>query len=348
MRYVPTSCLRPGMILGKNLYSQDGVVLLAKDVQITKEYIDNIQKLLINGVYIEDSVSENIKIEHVISDELRIKAVKSIKHIYNNPKNITKTLEIVENIAKSVIGEILRNKSVMINMIDIKNYDDFLFSHCVNVAVLSSVIGIALNLEDSKLEKLVASAMLHDIGKVFIPKELLTKEELTEEEEKILKSHPEKGYRYIKTYHNSIAVTSYVGILQHHERFDGKGYPDGKKGEKISLFGRILCLCDIYDKLITERPHRKASLPSEAIEYIMAYNGSVFDPKLVKVFLKKVAPYPLGTIIQLSNGQKSIVVENNEDCSLRPIVRILDNQEIVNLTEDWNYRNVTIVSVNNY
>lgn len=348
MRYVPANCLRPGMILGKNLYSQDGAILLAKDVSLTNEYIENIKKLVINGVYIEDSISENIRIENVISDELRIGALKSIKQIYNNPQGITKSIDIVENIAKNMISEILRNKSVMVNMIDIKTFDDFLFGHCVNVAVLSAVIGIAINLDDSKLEKLAASAMLHDIGKVFLPKELLNKlDGFTEEEEKLIKSHPEKGYRYIKTYHNTIAVTSYVGILQHHERFDGKGYPDGKKGEKISLFGRIISLCDSYDKLISERPDRKAHLPSEAIEYIMAYNGSVFDPRLVKVFLRKVAPYPLGTIVKLSNGQEAIVIENNEECSTRPIIKILESKKVINLTEDWSSRNITIVQVKN-
>jgi HD-GYP domain-containing protein (c-di-GMP phosphodiesterase class II) len=338
------------MILGKNIYSQDGAVLLAKDVSITKEYIDNIKKLVINGAYIEDNISENISIQSVISDELRVKAVKSIRQLYNNPNTITKSIETVENISKNIISELMKSKSVMINMIDIKTFDDFMFSHSVNVAVLSAVIGIAMNLEESKLEKLVASAMLHDIGKVFISKDILYKiEKLTEEEEELIKSHPEKGYRYIKTHHsNSIAVTSYVGILQHHEHFDGTGYPDKKRGEKISLFGRMIGLCDAYDNLISERPDRQAYSPSDAIEYIMAHNGSIFDPKLVRVFLRKVAPYPVGTVLKLSNGKKAIVMENNEECSTRPVVRLLEGGSMLNLTHDWNCRNITIVGVENY
>lgn len=349
MRYVPTGCLRPGMILGKSIYSQDGAVLLAKDVSLTKEYIDNIKKLVINGAYIEDNISENIVIENVISDELRVKAVKSIRQIYNNPNSITKNIDTVENVAKNMINELMRNKSIMINMIDIKTFDDFMFSHSVSVAVLSAVIGIAMNLDEGKLEKLVASAMLHDIGKVFIPKEIMHKTgELTKEEYEIIKSHPEDGYRYIKTHHsNSIAVTSYVGILQHHEHFDGTGYPDRKKGEKISQFGRIICLCDAYDNLISERPDRPAYIPSDAIEYIMAHNGSIFDPRLVKVFLRKVAPYPVGTVVKLSNGKMAIVMENNEECSTRPIVRLIESGSTLNLTHDWNCKNITIVGVEN-
>lgn len=347
MRYVPTGCLRSGMILGKNIYSQDGAVLLAKDVSLTKEYIENIKKLVINGAYIEDNISENIVIENVISDELRVKAVKSIKQIYNNPNSITKNIDTVENVAKNIIAELMKNKSVMINMIDIKTFDDFMFSHSVSVAVLSAVMGIAMNLDEGKLEKLVASAMLHDIGKVFISKDILYKSgKISKEEDEVIKSHPEKGYRYIKTHHNnSVAVTSYVGILQHHEHFDGTGYPDKKKGDKISLFGRVICLCDAYDNLISERPDKAAYIPSDAIEYIMAHNGSIFDPKLVKVFLRKIAPYPLGTVVKLSNGQKAIVMENNEECSTRPVVKLLESGNTLNLTHDWNCRNITIVGV---
>lgn len=220
-----------------------------------------------------------------------------------------------------------------------------MYSHSVNVGVLAGVMGIALNLDNIKLEKLITSALLHDIGKVFIPKHIMNKtENLIDNEKKTVQSHAEKGYRYIKQFYN-IPVTAYVGILQHHERYDGKGYPDGKKGESISIFGRIICICDAYDNLISETPTKKAYLPSDAIEYIMAYNGTIFDPKLVKVFLRKVAPYPLGTVVMLSNEQKAIVIENNEMCSTRPTVKILESEKVFNLTEDWNLRNITIVGV---
>lgn len=345
MRYVPTFCLHEGMKIGKNIYSSDGVVLLAKDVRLTNEYMKGLVKMGINGVYIEDTISHDIEIKNVISDELRIQAVKSMKELYNNHSNVNRTVATVEYLAKSIMLEILENKNVMINMIDIKTFDDCIYSHSVNVAVLCSVIGIALNLDRKKIEKLVASALLHDIGKVFIPKDILSKtEELTEAEITLVASHTETGYRYIKQYYN-IPVTTYVGILQHHERFDGKGYPDGKKGEDISEFGRIISICNVYDNLITEKTNRKAYIPSDAIEYIMANNGQIFDPKLVKIFLKRVAPYPLGSILKLSNGEQVIVIENNEECSIRPKVRNVENNKIYDLTYDSSLKNITIIGV---
>lgn len=347
MRYVPIFCLQEGMQIGRNIYSNDGTVLLAKDVRLTDEYIKGLGKLGISGVYIEDTLSHDIQIKSVISDELRIQAVKSIKGIYNSPDNVSYTINTVENLARNIIYEILNNKNIMVNMIDIKTFDDYIYSHSVNVAVLSSVVGIAMHLENSKVEKLTASALLHDLGKVFISKDVLNKVgNFTPEEERIYKTHPEKGYRYIKQYYN-IAVTTYVGILQHHERFDGKGYPDGKKGEEISRFGRILSVCDAYDNLVTEIPNRKAYLPSDAIEYIMANNGQIFDPKVVKLFLRRVAPYPLGTILKLSNGKRVIVIDNNEECTSRPKVRDLEDNSEFDLTYDKNFSNVTIVGVEN-
>jgi HD-GYP domain-containing protein (c-di-GMP phosphodiesterase class II) len=346
MRYIPTFCLREGMKLGKNIYSSEGIVLLASDVILTDEYIQSLVKIGINGVYIEDDLSYDIHIKNVISDELRVQAVKSMREIYNTPGDVSRTLNTVEYLAKSIMLEILNSKSVMVNMIDIKTFDDYMYSHSVNVAVLSSVIGMALHLDLKRIERLTTSALLHDIGKVFIPKDILDKEKVSEDELNLIRSHSEKGYRYIKQ-HYSIPVTTYVGILQHHERFDGTGYPDGKKGEDISKFARIICLCDAYDNLIAERPNKKAYIPSDAIEYIMANNGQIFDPKLVKTFLKKVAPYPLGTVLKLSNGESAIVIENNADCSIRPKVRNIENDNVYDLTNDWNMRNVTIVSVQN-
>lgn len=346
MRYIPTFCLREGMKLGKNIYSSEGVVLLANDVILTDEYIQSLVKVCINGAYIEDDLSHDIHIKNVISDELRVQAVKSMKAIYNAPGDVSRTLNTVEYLAKSIMLEILNSKSVMVNMIDIKTFDDYMYSHSVNVAVLSSVIGMALHLDLKKIERLTTAALLHDIGKVFIPKDILNKEKISEDELNLIKSHSEKGYRYIKQHYN-VPVTAYVGILQHHERFDGKGYPDGKKGEDISSFARIISICDAYDNLIGERPNKKAYIPSEAIEYIMANNGQIFDPRLVKIFLRKVAPYPLGTVLKLSNGESVIVIENNEDCSIRPKVRNIENDNVYDLTNDWNMRNVTIVSVEN-
>jgi len=213
-------------------------------------------------------------------------------------------------------------------MVDLKVFDDYTYYHSVNVAVLSIVLGTALGLDKTELCNLGFGALLHDIGKVFIDKNILNKRgPLTDDEFTLMKKHPSLGYDYlIKEFGGSLS--SQLGILDHHEKFRGDGYPNNIKGEDISLFGRIISIADVYDALVSDRPYRKALIPSEAIEYIMGATYTFFDPELVKVFITKIAPYPVGTCVKLSNGLIGIVTENFESYCLRPNVRVFQDGDL--------------------
>jgi len=137
-----------------------------------------------------------------------------------------------------------------------------------------------------------------------------------------MKKHSQLGYDYAKEKFR-LPTVSYAGIIDHHEKFNGSGYPSGKAGREISLFGRIITMADIYDALTSERPYRKAMSPSEAMEYILGGSESIFDPQVVGVFIRKIAPYPVGTTVKLSNGCTAIVLENYESVCLRPRVRVI-------------------------
>jgi HD-GYP domain-containing protein (c-di-GMP phosphodiesterase class II) len=336
MRFVATSCLREGMVLAKTLYGLSNQVLLTAGTVLTKLYISRISVLKYSGVYVEDQLSKDIKVLDFVSDELRQKAVRGVKHIFINStledsrkkavkvkKNFEETKEFVENI----VDEILDSKNLMVNMIDLKVFDEYTYYHSVSVTVLSIVLGVALRLSREELYKLGLAALLHDIGKIFVPLEVLNKAgKLTDEEFEIMKDHPASGYKYVKENYD-VPVTSYIGILQHHEKYDGKGYPDKRVGQNISLFGRIISICDVYDALTSDRPYRRGMLPSEAMEYIMGGSGTFFDPKLVNMFVKKVAPYPVGSCVLLSNNIEGIVVENYEDFCMRPKIKAYKQNE---------------------
>jgi HD-GYP domain-containing protein (c-di-GMP phosphodiesterase class II) len=193
--------------------------------------------------------------------------------------------------------------------------------------------------------------MLHDIGKVFIPKEILNKPgRLSDEEFEAIKSHSVKGHEYLKKFFDMPASSS-SGVLQHHERFNGSGYPAGIKGNKITPFGKIIAIADVYDALTSKRAYRDAIDPSEAIEYIMGGCGSLFDPALVDIFLKKIAPYPIGTCVSLSNGMTGLVSENYSDCCLRPKVKIIKHGNIevepyfIDLKSDMSTLNITVTGI---
>ncbi len=356
MRFVPTYCLREGMIVGKSIYNQNGSVIIARNTKIEKSYIDRIQKFGFVGIYIIDSCSHDIEIKNVIDENLRMKAVQSVKKTFvvsegkkEIPKECVKESKLL---IENIVDDILKNKNIMVNIIDLKSFDDYTYFHCTNVATLSIVMGATLGLSKSKLSELGFGALLHDIGKVFIKKEIINKEgKLTNEEYKIIQNHSRLGYNYLKR-NKDISTNAKYGVLQHHEKYNGTGYPNKIVGNKISLYGRIISIADVYDALTSDRPYRKALLPSEAIEYIMANGGSMFDTELIKVFVTKIAPYPVGMSVKLSNGMVGIVYKNYEDAIIRPKIRIIKNKLnkniepfMVDLRNDKEYISATIVEI---
>ncbi len=330
MRFVPTGCIREGMILGDDLYNNIGNLMLSKGEVITPEYVKSIAKLNYNGIYIDDDISKDIPIIDAISSKVRMESVTAIKttftHIEKGNRINARSIELTKSHIGQIVDELFDKKELMVNMIDIKVFDDYTYYHSVNVAVLSIMIGIALGLDRDDLCNLGFAAILHDIGKVFIDKELLNKPgTLTAVEYGTIKSHSLLGFDYLKKEY-TVPVESYIGILDHHEKYGGGGYPNGIKGERISFFGRIISIADVYDALTSDRPYRKALLPSEAMEYVMGSVVTSFDPDIVKVFVRKIAPYPVGTCVKLSNALVGIVVENYEDLCMRPKVRVFQDQ----------------------
>lgn len=358
MRLIPSSCLKEGMKVGKSLYGSKGELLLQQGAILKQNYINRIVEMGYSGLYVEDKETEDIEVVEAISHNLRMKTVQTIKNTFidveaGKPINQQKQKQISEMIT-NIIEEILENRNTVFNMVDLKSFDDYTYYHSVNVTVLSVTLGIGMGLGQQDLHKLGLGALLHDIGKIFIPKEILNKPgKLTNDEYEKIKEHAFLGYKYLKE-NFDIPITSYVSALQHHERYDGNGYPNKLKGKGISLFGRIMTVADVYDAMTSDRPYRKGLLPSEAVEHIMAGTGSMFDPEVVDVFLKKVAPYPVGTKIKLSDGRIGFVAENYIGFGLRPRVKIVqengclvEEYYYIDLKMDSSVLNVTIVEVVN-
>ena len=147
----------------------------------------------------------------------------------------------------------------------------------------------------------------------------------------------------------NLPKSSNIVALTHHEKYDGSGYPDGIKGNQIPLFGRILAVADVFDALVSDRPYRKALLPSDAVEYILGGSGNHFDSKIIKVFMEKISPYPVGSYVLLSNGEKGLVVKNRPKYGLRPKIKIINDSKVDNKSVYYDlsteYFDITIKSV---
>lgn len=332
MRLVPLQSIRANSYIGKTLYDIEGRVLLNSGAKITYSLIDKLRELNITSLYVIDDIS-NCEIENIVKPELRKKASELIKSTFNSVERLDSInvnsekddsyLRSIHILAEELLNSILSNEDILYYLVDIKNLDLNTYEHSINVALISLVVGISLNLDRDQLLNLCVGALLHDIGKAFIEKEIVTKESpLTYDEFELMKSHCEKGYYYLKDkdfLHNDSKIIT----LQHHERIDGLGYPKGLMRNQINKLSKIVAIADVYDTLTSEKYYAQSMCASDALEYIMSHADTIFDFEIVKVFSRVIVPFPCGTVVRLSNGDLGIVQETFPNFPLRPNVKIL-------------------------
>lgn len=330
MRKVPVEKLEQGMILARPVYDALGMLLLNTGIVLKREYINNLKKLNVPAVYITDEVIADVIVEDIIFDETRNKAKTLIKgmlqEIEGQPSQATQKLLFAKKKLGSVIDEIIEQlvgtSNIMVNLSDIRSTDEYTFAHSVNVAVLAVTTALSMGFPRPELQKIGVGAMLHDLGKIKVPLEILNKQgKLTPEEFSEIKKHPIYGYEMVKSKDIMDASSSMV-IYQHHERMNGKGYPEGSNGEGVHTFAKICAVVDVYDALVADRPYRKA-LPQYKAFDILEAGGEEFDNQVLSHFLRHIAAYPVGTYVELSNGVIGVVVHNSVGYPRCPNVRVL-------------------------
>ena len=350
--------LQEGMVLDRDVYLFDtktsNVAMLRAGGILTRDYIEKLAQLGIPGVYIEteEDVSESNLRSSYVKPELKKEALSSIQATFATFKHTTinniqvDSINETINVSKALVDAVISNSNIMLNIADLRMYDDYTYNHSLGVTILSIAIGLSLSLKRSELYDLALCGLLHDIGKMGVPIEIISKpSRLTAEEYNIVKVHPVLGAQFIlnhKIGNNKICS----GVLTHHERYDGTGYPNGLSGENIPLFGRIISVADVYDALTSARPYRNPSSAPEAIEYIMGGSGKIFDIKVVTAFLKRVSPYPVGSCVKLSNGKMAIVIRQNVINPLRPVVQLFEQvKKPLDLYDQRELQNVVISDI---
>ncbi|MGB8453439.1 MAG: HD-GYP domain-containing protein [Anaerocolumna sp.] len=341
MRFLTIDNVVPGSRLAKPLYGAQGAVLLRENFELTEAILARLRAHGYTGLYIEDEISEGIIINDVVDEGLRLKTAAQLESILNQNGNLSEMKPLISGIVDSIIA----SGDVEINMNHLWGHHEYTYLHCVNVGILAVSIGIKLNLTRDNLMYLGTAGILHDIGKKYVPIEVLDKQDkLSNEEFELIQKHPEMGFEILANALELNSVTK-VGVLQHHERFDGSGYPRGLKGSEITIFGRILAVADTYDAMTSDRAYRNAFSPSETVEYLMGAGNQLYDSSVIDVFIKCVTVYPVGTCIELSDGTQGIILQNYSDCVLRPIVRNIKSKEIIDLKNDLKYLNICISKI---
>lgn len=333
MRKLPLSSIRSGMTLGRDIYAEDQSLLLSGGRILSDREIQRINNFQYQAVFIVDDILAKLDLPDEYEDidsQVRQNAVITTKDIFalaEDKKSLDRhAIDNAKKAVNEIIGEVVHNQRLTYSMTDLRLFDDYTYYHSVNVTVISVILGAAMGLNQNKLMQLGLAGLMHDIGKIFVPKELIAKKgKLTDEEFEIVKAHSQAGYDYMQKT-QGFPTESNVGVRTHHERFNGSGYPDGLAGMDIPLFGRILMVADVFDALVSNRPYRKAMAASDAVEYIIGNSGQLFDPQVVAAFIGKIAPYPVGTHVSLSNGQRAVVIENRANFGLRPKVKVLNHE----------------------
>ncbi len=319
MRYVLINEIEPGMVTTGSLYDYYGEIIINSRTKLTKEDIDKINEYGYQGIYINDDLSSDIEVEDVIAPSLRAEGLSCVR---------SRDIDGCKKVAQRIVEQIVSKGEVSLDMTDLRTYDNFTYSHSVNVAVYSCVIGIGLHYDESQLKMLVTAALLHDLGKLSIPEDIINKPgRLTKEEYNLMRKHPVLSYELIQD-DPKIPQEVKEAILSHHENEDGTGYPNGTRGEEQSDFTKILHVADVYDALVSERPYKKPYSPYEAAEYMMGGCGILFNQRMVEALLDFVSLYPKGTGVTLSDGRAGIIVENSGFNNLRPIIRLLDGKTL--------------------
>ncbi|QNO13753.1 HD-GYP domain-containing protein [Alkalicella caledoniensis] len=325
MRLVPIVSVKEGYILGKSLYNENGQLLIAKNTGLTQSMISKIVSLGYNSVYIASQYTEN-EIDDIIKPKFVQKTMLLSKRIsgmiVSKKGNIHSSLGELSDIVDEIIDEILNSREIFLNLLNVSSYDDYTYKHCLNVMFLSISIGRTLGYTKGQLHDLAIGALFHDIGKLFVPKDILLKPSaLSNQEFELMKSHSRKGFDFLKEYTDLSAIIRIVS-LDHHEKWDGTGYPQGKKGDEIHPFGRIVAACDVFEALTANRPYRKEISLWEAREYILGGGGSFFDFQIVQAFAQTVNPFPVGSYVRLSDGREGMVKSSNKNFYTRPVVEI--------------------------
>lgn len=329
MRRIPVNALRPGMRVARPVYGSSGQVLLQRDVILTRRYVAHLKELGVPFLYIDDGLLDGYRVDDVISDETRISAITKVRNLVaavEKPNPVGHVIMRTKDMAHTVdtiIEELLAQQELMVNLIDIRLEDDYLFGHSVNVCVLSLVTGITAGLNKDQLVNLGVGAMLHDVGKGVIPRHILYKpSSLTNAEFEVVKKHTVEGYEILASLPHARDVA-----LEHHERYDGKGYPNGKKGDQIHTNSQIAAICDVYDAVTATRIYRPAYPAHEALELISGSGNQAFSLKLVTMFLENIAAYPTGSVVELSDKRIGIVIDTPKGFCKYPRIKLLFDEE---------------------
>lgn len=331
MRSLHLGNVAPGMVLARPVYDLHGNVLLGSGIALSEAYIQRLQAIGVERLFVDDGTDDDLDVREILPDMVRAQTIAGFRKVFGS-KGVDVTS--VDRLVDEVLAEILSADFAVISLNTLKNHTSERFQHSVDTCAMGVAFGTRLGIAGPRLKKLALGLLLHDIGLSVMPQGSLDSHKpLTGTLQEQFRQHPETGWTMLRGRDDISPLTRAV-IAQHHERWDGSGYPHGLKGEQIHEFGQIGGLIQAYDSLISPKPHRPALKAHEAIEYFVGSAGKHFNIELVRAFVRKVPAYPIGSSVVLSTGDQGVITDFNTDMPLRPPVRLLEDGRTIDLAKE--------------
>jgi putative nucleotidyltransferase with HDIG domain len=333
---IRTDQAETGMVVATDVYTSNNQLILTKGTKLDERMITRLRFYNIYGLFVyKGEFDQEAAKEESYIDMLRNTAdFKKFNHTY--VETVSNVEASFQNVLNNPGGEIDidslladtdrvlhegRNGAHIFEMLHgIRDYDDMTYVHSLNVSLICSIFGAWLKLPKEEIRILTLGGLLHDIGKMLIPKEIITKaDKLTDNEFEVVKQHSIKGYQALKDYPIDIRVK--YAALMHHERCDGSGYPNGFKSDQIEEFSKIIAIADVYDAMTSNRRYRKAICPFDVVENFERDGFLKYDPGYLMVFMERIVQSYLHNIVRLSDGREGEVVMINKLALSRPVIR---------------------------
>lgn len=333
MRRVAVNYLKSGDILALPVKGSNGTILLTEGSRVNEAIIKKLSALGVFAVYVEDSSLPNLSISEIILESTRKESIDVLKDVMLKNTitgEVTKTsrepikMDRLTYVVNNLVDELLGSNSILSSFADVRLLDNYTYNHSLDVCIYSLVLGHKLKFTRTQLVELGLGALLHDVGKSRVPLNIINKPGiLSPEEFEIIKKHPELGYEIIRMNKKIPLLSAHVS-LQHHERYNGSGYPRKLKADEIHPYGYIVGIADMFDALTAAKEYRPKFTLREAIEILESSKGILFPKEYVEKFLECIAIYPNGYKVKLSSGDIGVVIGQGKS-PLNPIIKVIEN-----------------------